>query len=169
MNSTTNNEDKNLNTYGPSTILNGGTISTLFISTPDRYDRYSLYYTMGVNNKTWVALRNIIQNILDTSNSGEMPQHFPWKLDEKDGLVHLKVSSAKQPPVLDSDKRRVKANNLSENMGVRINVKPSFYCHREKVLYRLPNGQQGENIVEKKGISVYLNGVLLNKGEEDEF
>jgi len=164
-----NSKPDNTNIYGPSVILSGGTISTLFITTPDKYDRYSLYYTVGANNKSWAALQGIIQRLLDQNNKGVKPFHIPWKVNDTDGLVHIKANSRKQPPVLDADKARVKPTILSENMGVSVNLRPMFFSKTEEVSFRMPNGTMGSNKVTKKGISLYLNGVMMGAGEEDEF
>lgn len=158
------------NTYAPAINLNDGTISNLHLTTTDRYGKYSMYYTVGVNNPSWKALHNIIKSLCKASNDGVIPTLKPWKENTEDGLIHIKVGSKKLPPISNQSGKKVDVSVLNEHSAARISVKPMFYNHTEKVFYRNPDGSQGMNEVDQKGITFYLNGIMLGYDEEeDEF
>lgn len=152
---------------GPAIILNSGSISDHALANPDTYGRYSLKYTVGMNNESFLELKRICTNILTQAGVDPDSIKLPWRLNEKTKMVGIWCNTSNKPQIIDSDNRRVTARSITAGTFAKVNVKPTVYRREEVAEYLNPvtfEPVRDETTI--TGLTVMLNGIKLYKEEE---
>ena len=148
---------------GPSIIINSGSVSRVHIREPDRFKKFSLIYTVGVGNATFQVLKDICERLAIKNNREIKGVKFPWK--EDDGMVEIRCASKKRPAVMDHEKRTIPSDEIRDGNFCKLNLTPFYYTMDDSSWVILPDGSRRMNKNKKKGITLFLNGVMLMSGE----
>jgi len=153
---------------GPAMILNSGSVSDTNLTNTDKYGRYTLKYTVGMGNSSFLALNDVINSLMERNTENPGMVKIPWTVDEDTNMVTVKVTSRKKPPVMDVDKRVISSSELRDGDFCKINVTPYYYEHAENINIPLPNGDRHDMVCMKLGVALFLNGVMKLSGESVE-
>lgn len=158
------------NKKGQSIILNSGSMDNVCLTDTDRFKKFSMSYNVGLFNQTFIVLQQICQTICDEVGlSLDMKDlKKPWKIDETNNMVKIFTANTKRPAVMNSDRAVVEAKLARDGGFAKINVTPNLWVIEEESFYTTPDGGRHKTINTKKGINLWLNGVLL-VNEEDIF
>lgn len=157
---------------GKTHILNSGSVDNTYLSDTSKYGKYCVWYVVGKNNLSYKKLIDACERLAIKNNRAVAGVRMPWKLDEKTDMVTIKTSSLKRPAVMDAEKRVIPSNSVKDGDFTKVNVTPFYYEREESGSYVMPDGTRQVHVNVQKGITLFLNGVLLLSGqgtEEDLF
>jgi hypothetical protein len=155
------------NCKGPSVILNSGSVANTNLSNTNKFGKYGLDYVVGKGNATFKALTDVVDRLV-AKHKGDANTKRPWSLNESTGMVTIKTSSKRCPPVMDEEKRVIPRNSVKDGDFTKVNLTPLYYEMEETGSYVLPDGSRKVHKHTKKGVSLMLNGVLLLSGQGTE-
>ena len=153
---------------GPSIILNSGSVANINLSNTNKYGKYDLRYVVGIGNLSYTALTDTCERLAIKNNRKIAGVKMPWHLDEQTKMVTIRASGKQRPPVMDTDKRVIPANSIKDGDFAKINVTPCYYEMKDTGSYILPDGTRQVHTEVNKGITLFLNGVLLLSGQGTE-
>lgn len=152
---------------GPAVILNSGSISDHALTNPNNYGKYSLVYTVGMNNESFLELKRVCTDMLKQEGIEPEEIKLPWRLDEKTKMIGVRASSKNKPPIVDTDNRLVNSRSMTAGMFCKINVRPGVYRRNEVSEYLNPvTYEQVKEETVITGVMLMLNGLKLY-GEEE--
>ena len=151
---------------GPALILNSGSVSDHALANTNTYGKYSLLYTVGECNNSFLELKRIIIGMLEALRVNPDEITMPWSMNKKK-MVAVKASSTKKPAIIDAENARVNARSITTGTFCKINVKPTIYRRQEVSEYINPvTFERDRNEVTVTGVMLLLNGLKLY-GEEE--
>lgn len=153
---------------GPSLILNSGSVDNVSLSSPDKFGNYSLTYSVGIYNKTFVELKRICDELAKGNDYNMDASNFrkPWTVDTSTNMVKIRVNNKRAPAILNQDKKQIDVKLVRDGSFAKINITPFLYVMTERSSYVDPSGKRVVFTQPNHGIKLYFNGLMLTQTEE---
>lgn len=144
---------------GPSIIVNSGSLDHVNLTKPDKFNRYSVRYVVGVNNRSFLELKRIVSELCQ--KEGLKNPKLPWIEDERTQMVSMLASSKNLIPVVGADEKKADLKLAADGVFCKVNVTPSVYKITQPSSYVTPDGMRHAIEHTDEGVKLFLNGIKL--------